>query len=84
MKCGGGTQTQQRQCVPPKRNGKACVGQELITRVCNTNDCAEPDPTVTKILPLAVKTVQFSQRPWREERCIIKEGDLDIVRDDLD
>jgi hypothetical protein len=35
-------------------------------------------------LPLAVKTVQFSQRPWREERCVIKEGDMDVVRDDLD
>jgi hypothetical protein len=22
-------------------------------------------------------------RPMREERCIIKEGDLDVIRDDL-
>jgi hypothetical protein len=60
------------------------MGQEILTRPCNMNACAEPDPTVTKILPLAVKTVQFSQRPWREERCVIKEGDMDVVRDDLD
>jgi len=36
------------------------MGKEILTRPCNENPCNEPDPTVTKILPLAVKTVQFS------------------------
>jgi len=33
------------------------MGKEILTRPCNENACVEPDPTITKILPLAVKTV---------------------------
>ena len=32
---------------------------------------------------MSVKTIKFSNRPWRYERCIVFEEDLDITRDDL-
>jgi hypothetical protein len=30
-----------------------------------------------------MKTIKFSNKPWRYERCVVFEEDLDIVRDDL-
>lgn len=30
-----------------------------------------------------MKTMQFSDRPWRYERCIVYELDLEVVREDL-
>lgn len=36
-----------------------------------------------KTNPALIRTMSFSQRPMREERCIIKEGDLDMVRDEF-
>jgi hypothetical protein len=33
------------------------MGKEILTRPCNEGPCAGPDPTITKVLPLAVKTV---------------------------
>jgi len=35
------------------------------------------------MLPLVVKTVQATRRPQREEPCVIKESDLQLVRHDL-
>ena len=32
---------------------------------------------------MLVKTIRVSQRPQREEPCVIKEGDLELIRDDL-
>ena len=32
---------------------------------------------------MMVKTFRVSQRPQREEPCVIKEGDLELIRDDL-
>lgn len=32
---------------------------------------------------MVMKTVKFSQKPWRYERCIVLEEDLDMVMDDL-
>ena len=32
---------------------------------------------------MIMKTIRFSNKPWRYERCIIMEEDLDMVRDDL-
>ncbi len=32
---------------------------------------------------MSVKTVKFSNRPWRYERCVVMEEDLDVERTDL-
>jgi len=32
---------------------------------------------------MSIKTIKFSTKPWRYERCIIMEEDLDVIRDDL-
>jgi len=32
---------------------------------------------------MMVKTFRVSQRPQREEPCVIKEADMELVRDDL-
>ena len=87
----------QRQCVPPKATGKPCIGNAILVQVsiiitnpivqaCNIQPCDTEislDQQYAKVNPLAVQTRQFSLRPMREERCIVKEGDLDLVRDDL-
>lgn len=39
LKCGGGTSTLHRMCVPPKNGGKPCVGQAITHRPCNTQPC---------------------------------------------
>lgn len=40
LKCGSGTQTMQRQCIPPKNSGKPCIGNPILTQVCNIQPCA--------------------------------------------
>src|SRR5690348_14892092 len=35
LKCGNGTSTLQRMCVPPKDGGAPCVGEAIMTRPCN-------------------------------------------------
>jgi len=32
---------------------------------------------------MSVKTIKFSNRPWRYERCVVMEEDLDVERADL-
>ena len=75
----------QRQCVPPRNGGKPCEGTGLLTQKCNTEACAssEAEEVYTRTNALSIQTRQFSMRPSREERCIVKEGDLDLVRKDL-
>jgi hypothetical protein len=43
----------------------------------------KPTETKTRIEPLKIKTFRVSKRPQREEICVIKEGDMEMVRDDL-
>jgi len=88
LACGGGTQTLHRKCRPPATpEGAPCVGEPILTRQCNTQACPpdaedeveeEEEPADLKI-----KIMRVSHRPQRYETCIIKEGDLDVVRDDL-
>ena len=73
LKCGGGISTLHRMCVPPKTGGKACDGNPIMTRPCNSQPC----PKVKEIAenginkrdnntmkPL-VKVMPFSTRPQR-------------------
>lgn len=74
MKCGGGTSTLQRVCVPPKNGGAPCQGDLVINRSCNTEPCPNvyestqhnPDSNIQNIvLPPTVKVMTFSSRPQR-------------------
>lgn len=73
LKCGGGTSTLQRMCVPPKNGGKACDGSSVVTKPCNIQPCPEVkvlkdalknNETVRKPI---IKIVPFSNRPQRYE-----------------
>jgi hypothetical protein len=84
LKCGGGTQTLQRMCVPPKNGGAPCAGPDIYTRPCNSKAC--PNSTalhgegdnnpLQKTLKPVVKVLPFSTRPQRYSKCKIKESDL--------
>lgn len=39
LKCGGGTSTLHRFCIPPKNGGKPCIGEAIIHRPCNIAPC---------------------------------------------
>jgi hypothetical protein len=82
LKCGGGTSTLQRMCVPPKNGGEPCAGPNILTRKCHTKPCPNVlnsnykanNNTVT--LKPVVKVMPFSTRPQRYTKCVIKESDL--------
>lgn len=62
------------------------MGEAVITKPCNESPCPPPPDTSgeeVESLPMKVKMQRVSYRPQRFETCIIKEGDLDMVRDDL-
>lgn len=84
LKCGGGTSTLQRMCVPPKNGGKDCEGEAIITKSCNTQPCPDvgatgalnrPNENVTVKSPI-MKSLPFSEHPQRFIKCKIKESDL--------
>jgi hypothetical protein len=84
LKCGGGTSTLQRMCVPPKAGGKDCEGEAIVTKACNTQPCPEVYSTGQKIdenkkvtvkNPI-MKSAPFSEKPQRFVKCKIKESDL--------
>lgn len=85
LKCGGGKSYQQWMCVPPKKNGKKCVGKPIRTKPCNTQPCpgtiglkgeythsAGPN----KVLKPIIKSMPFSKRPQNYLKCVIKENDV--------
>jgi len=39
LKCDGGEQYQYLLCIPPKNNGKPCIGQSVKVRPCNLQPC---------------------------------------------
>lgn len=82
--CGGGTQTRQLICIKGT-SGKDCEGNSIQNRACNTQPCTpiEPDNPKRELLPLIVKTITPTKRPQREEPCVIKESDMQMVRKDL-
>lgn len=82
LKCGGGTSTLQRMCVPPKNGGKDCVGNRILTKPCNTQPCPDVFKTdglknnQTTYNKAIIKSMPFSNRPQRYVKCKIKESDL--------
>jgi hypothetical protein len=87
LKCGGGTSTLQRMCVPPKNGGKNCDGQSVLTRPCNTQPCPSVSTTGqiqsnnTFVMKPIIKVLPFSSRPQRFSKCIIKEADLMLTQE---
>ena len=39
LKCGGGTQSYHRMCVPPKNGGRPCRGDAVLNKKCNEQPC---------------------------------------------
>jgi len=87
QKCGGGETVLQRMCVPPNEGGKPCTGQPIIRMSCNTKPCPRitkyggvegnvNNKNTTEVLKPTVKVLEFSSRPQRYQKCVIKEGDL--------
>merc|ERR1712222_279849 len=73
LKCGGGTSTLQRMCVPPKAGGKDCEGEAIVTKSCNTQPCPgvsgngqklANSENVTVKNPI-MKSLPFSEHPQR-------------------
>jgi hypothetical protein len=87
--CGGGTETMHRRCHPPlTSDGAPCEGEPILVKECNTDPCPDEfDPDFSsdseEDLPLKVTVMKVSDRPQRFETCIIKEGDLEVVRTDM-
>jgi len=84
LKCGGGTSTLHRMCVPPKNGGKLCEGESIIHRACNTQACPDTNSNSdmngknTEILKPIVKIMAFTDAPQRYTKCKIKETDMMI------
>ena len=89
LKCGGGTSTLQRMCVPPKHGGKNCEGKDIITKTCNTNPCPRVFKTDefknnTSVNKAIIKSMAFSNKPQRYVKCKIKEADLMLFQNVTD
>lgn len=93
LKCGGGTSTLQRMCVPPKNGGAPCEGPLIMTKPCNTQPCPNMMSSngldimnsngnnSTVVMKPVVKVMPFSSRPQRYTKCVIKESDLMLSKD---
>merc|ERR1712096_160949 len=86
LACGGGTMTMQRMCIPPVSGGKPCVGPSTQIRPCNMQSCPPMSPELPlpdKTLPTKIKIRPISNRLQRFEICIVKEGDMEMVMEEL-
>lgn len=91
-KCDKGTSTFHRMCIPPKKGGKPCQGEAVITKPCNQHPC--PKVTVngeplkekknTQVLKPIIKIMPFTNHPQRYTLCKIKESDMMIFNDGKD
>jgi hypothetical protein len=90
LKCGGGTSTLQRMCVPPKSGGKECIGDRITTKPCNMHPCPDVFKTdelknnQTTINKAIIKSMPFSNKPQRYVKCKIKESDLMLFQNVTD
>ena len=79
LKCGGGKSFLQRLCVPPKNGGRNCEGESIISKDCNKKPCPDEksgNKTCTEVLKPIIKVMEFSHRPQRYTKCVLKEGDM--------
>jgi hypothetical protein len=84
--CGGGTQTFQRMCVPPKKGGQPCKGERLLHKKCNVQVCPVTEHVSQKfgkkeiIEKAQVKILPFSNRYQKYTKCVVKEGDAILMK----
>ena len=86
LKCGGGTSTFHRMCVPPKNGGKTCQGEPIMHKSCNPHPCPDTNGTTegafgkknTEVLKPIVRIMAFTDTPQRYTKCKIKESDMMI------
>lgn len=83
LACGGGTSTLHRQCIPPQNGGKPCDGSAVLTKECNTQVCEAVVVEKGEELPMKLKLQKISPRWQRYETCVLKEGDVEVVRTDF-
>jgi len=85
LKCGGGTQTQQWRCVPPKAGGKPCMGEKIRTKKCNEEPCpgisiakdqGKPEEEETITFKPIFRSMPFIDRPQQDIPCVIREADI--------
>ena len=89
LKCGGGTSTLQRMCVPPKNGGKDCIGERILTKPCNPQPCPDifktgennKNATINKAI---IKSMPLTNKPQRYVKCKIKEADLMLFQNVTD
>ncbi len=81
LKCGGGTSTLQRMCIPPKYGGAPCKGESIINKPCNRQPCPDVGSTYQNknngtINKPIFKSMMISNNPRRYVKCKLKESDL--------
>jgi len=92
LKCGGGEKLQQWMCVPPKNQGKPCIGDAVRKKTCNNQPCPEtftnslmkPDDKTHETLKPIYKAMPYSKRPQQYIKCMIKENDILYVTKEYD
>jgi len=84
LACGGGSQTLHRYCLRGP-SGPPCNGESVVNRPCNTQPCTNVTDDIpdAEILPTQIKVIPVSLRPRVFRRCLIKEEDMNIIREDL-
>ena len=86
--CGGGTQTLQRECIPPRDGGRPCDGDAILNRPCNTQTCGsaviDSVEEGVETLPEILQVNQVSGRYQEFEEGVKKEGDLEWMNLDID
>jgi hypothetical protein len=95
LKCGGGLMYLQLMCMPPKNGGKACQGESVRTKPCNEQPCPKVDalqkvfqhPAMKKgqdkiVEKPVVKMMPISSRPQRYDKCMIKDSDALMLKND--
>ena len=85
LKCGGGEMVQQWMCVPPKNQGKPCIGRAIRSKPCNIGPCPDTlsksgisiknDKSHVTLKPI-FKAMPYSKRPQQFVKCHIKENDV--------
>lgn len=92
-------QVKERFCLPPANGGRTCQGKAQIDRICNPQPCpggaggggaggmgggkVPVHNLPSKTLPMSIQMKQISNRPQRYEECVVREGDICVLRDDL-
>ena len=87
--CGGGKSYLQRLCIIPQDVTEKCEGENVLERTCNLEPCDTfiqemakcENNTIPKPGP-EINVIPVNKRPYRFEKCKLKEGDLALYIDE--